>query len=72
MSLTLRDKIIYMSPTRINNIRERLNLSLRLFAVELGVTKATIYRWECGTQIPKGRKLERLFFLERLLNEVNI
>lgn len=49
-----------MTPTQITALRKRLGLSLEEFAVRLGVSYFTVYRWEAGLFKPSRMALEKL------------
>jgi transcriptional regulator with XRE-family HTH domain len=46
--------------TRLRQARETLGWSLTTAALEVGVTPASIHRWETGTRQPNVRSLNRL------------
>lgn len=59
----------------IKEIRERQNMSQRLFAQALGVSIKTVEAWEAGTNIPSGvasRMLELLTRDSTLLERCSI
>jgi len=55
--------------TEIKQVRQHLRLTQRRLAQELGVTLATVGRWECGLREPSPlaiRAMELLLEVERL------
>jgi putative transcriptional regulator len=43
-----------LAPAQIAGLRERLNLSLAVFAAFLGVRPASVMSWEYGRRTPSG------------------
>lgn len=49
-----------MTPEEIKEIREALDLTQEAFAHEIGVSYATVNRWENGHKRPTGLSLKAL------------
>jgi len=49
-----------MSPTSIRNLRARLRMTRLQFAKLVGVSAGSIFGWESGRTIPRGRSLARV------------
>ena len=68
---TVKSHIIQISPlpvykkARIKEIRERLNLTQRNFAIVLGVSLKTVEAWESGKNIPQGPTQRFLELLDK-------
>jgi len=67
--LELHEKVNWeiSSPERIKSLRQRLGLSQKAFAKQLGVSLRTVQRWERGESKPSKMAL---FHLALLLKEV--
>ena len=62
-----------IKPAEIKLLRQRLRLSQKRLAEELGVTLATVGRWECGIREPSPlavRTIELLLEVERLQQQL--
>ncbi len=55
-----------MTPTQIRTLREHLQLTQELFARILGVSFATVNRWENGKSVPSGDYARVLHTLRQL------
>ena len=47
-------RVFDVNPLDIKNIREKLNLSQREFALMIGVSVSTLQNWEQGRRKPEG------------------
>ena len=59
-----------MTPKEIRDIRERLGLTQEGFAREIGVSFATVNRWERGHMAPNGLSLKALQQMEKKASKV--
>ena len=48
-----------MEPDQIKQIRRQLKMSQQAFAAALGVSFATVNRWENGKAKPQGDRIQR-------------
>ena len=58
-----------MKQANVKELRRRLGITQKRFAEELGVTLATVGRWECGLREPSSlavRAVELLVEVDRL------
>src|SRR6266550_2111724 len=55
--------IFYMSPDQIKELRGRLQMSQQAFAAALGVSFATVNRWENGKATPQADRIQRMRML---------
>ena len=58
-----------MQQTNVKELRQQLGLTQKRLAEELGVTLATVGRWECGLREPSPlalRAMELLLEVEQL------
>ena len=49
-----------MTANQIKRLRQRMDMSIRQFAAEVGVNKNTILNWEDGRTSPRGPALKVL------------
>lgn len=56
---------------RIRQLREELNMTQENFAHEIGVTFATVNRWENGRTTPNKVAQKVLMLLEKKLRKMN-
>jgi transcriptional regulator with XRE-family HTH domain len=57
-----------MNPENIKQLRKKFKCSQEELSMILGVTTATLSRWENGQASPSARNLEQLEFLKQKLN----
>ncbi len=50
---------LFIRSGRARELRESTDLTLNDMAAAVGVTGATISRWECGERTPKGERAAR-------------
>lgn len=50
---------LFIQSGRARELREYTDLTLNDVAAAVGVTGATISRWECGLRLPKGERAAR-------------
>ncbi len=55
----LRSHLKFLTPTKIRNALDRLDLSQKELAARLGIAEATISRWLSGTQV-QSKSMDRL------------
>ena len=63
-----------MEQNNIKELRRQLRLTQKRLAEELGVTLATVGRWECGLREPSPlavRAMELLLELEQLTRQLS-
>lgn len=61
------------TPAFVKQLRNKLNMSQRLFAKVLGVSEKTIEKWEQGTNPVKGTASKLLYLLDKnedLINQI--
>ncbi|MBM3242134.1 helix-turn-helix domain-containing protein [Candidatus Poribacteria bacterium] len=61
-----------MNPNEIKILRQQLNLSQEKFATILGVSFATVNRWEKGHNQPCGKALSSLNLIKSILEESKV
>ena len=59
-------------PEEARAVRVRARISRKRFAVELGVSEITIYRWEQGMNRPRGRSAAEYAKLLEALRQVAV
>lgn len=64
--------IIVMNSDEIKALRQQLNLSQEKFAIILGVSFATVNRWEKGHNRPCGKALYSLNLIKSILEESKV
>lgn len=68
---TVKTRMVHVSPVpaykkaKIKEIREKLNLTQRNFAVVIGVSLKTVEAWESGKNVPQGPTQRFLELLDK-------